>query len=50
MRKLFSNPSIARRLQLGVGVAAGLVLGLTVWFNYRASRDELERENQRRGG
>jgi PAS domain S-box-containing protein len=44
MRELFSNPSIARRLQLGVGVAAALVLGLTVWFNYRASRDELERE------
>src|ERR1019366_8412154 len=44
MRKLFSNRSIARRLQLGVGVAAALVLGLTVWFNYRASRDELERE------
>ena len=44
MKQLFSSHSIARRLQLGVGVAAGLVLGLTVWFNYRVSRDELERQ------
>jgi two-component system, sensor histidine kinase and response regulator len=44
MKELLSNHSIARRLQLGVGVAAGLVLGLTVWFNYRVSRDELERQ------
>jgi hypothetical protein len=44
MKQLFSNHSIARRLQLGVGFAAGLVLGLTVWFNYRASREELERQ------
>ena len=44
MKVLLSNHSIARRLQLGVGVAAGLVLGLTVWFNYRVSRDELERQ------
>jgi two-component system sensor histidine kinase/response regulator len=44
MKQLLSNRSIARRLQLGVGVAAGLVLGLTVWFNYRVSRDELERQ------
>ncbi|MCX6928082.1 MAG: response regulator [Verrucomicrobia bacterium] len=42
MKQLLSNHSIARRLQIGVGLAAGLVLGLTVWFNYRASRDELE--------
>ena len=44
MKELFSHHSIARRLRLGVGVAAGLVLGLTVWFNYRVSRDELERQ------
>ena len=44
MTTLFSNRSIARRLQLSVGVAAGLVLGLTVWLNYRVSRDELERQ------
>jgi hypothetical protein len=44
MKALFSKHSIARRLRLGVGIAAGLVLGLTVWFNYRASRNELERE------
>jgi PAS domain S-box-containing protein len=44
MKQLLSNHSIARRLQLGVGIAAGLVLGLTVWFNYRVSRDELERQ------
>ena len=44
MKQLLANHSIARRLQLGVGVAAGLVLGLTVWFNSRVSRDELERQ------
>jgi two-component system sensor histidine kinase/response regulator len=44
MKKLLSNHSIALRLQLGVGVAAGLVLGLTVWFNYRVSREEVERQ------
>ena len=44
MKELLSNHSIARRLQIGVGVAAGLVLGLTVWFNYRVSRAELERQ------
>ncbi len=44
MKPLFSSHSIARRLQLGVGIAAGLVLGLTVWFNYRVSRQELERQ------
>jgi two-component system sensor histidine kinase/response regulator len=42
MSTLLSNRSIARRLQVGVGLAAGLVLGLTVWFNYRAARSELE--------
>jgi two-component system sensor histidine kinase/response regulator len=42
MKTRFS--SIARRLQLGVGLAAGLVLGLTVWLNYRSSRSELERQ------
>ncbi|HET6406798.1 MAG TPA: cache domain-containing protein, partial [Chthoniobacteraceae bacterium] len=44
MKALLSNRSIARRLQLGVGLAAGFVLGLTVWFNYRTSRAELERQ------
>ncbi|HEY5911096.1 MAG TPA: response regulator [Verrucomicrobiae bacterium] len=44
MKPLLPSHSIARRLQLGVGVAAGLVLGLTLWFNYRVSREELERQ------
>jgi two-component system sensor histidine kinase/response regulator len=44
VNQLISNRSIARRLQLSVGVAAALVLGLTVWFNYRVSRGELERQ------
>jgi two-component system sensor histidine kinase/response regulator len=44
MSTLFSNRSIARRLQLGVGVASALALGLTVWFNYRAARTELEQQ------
>ena len=42
MKAIFANRSIARRLQVGVGLAAGLVLGLTVWFNYRNAREELE--------
>jgi PAS domain S-box-containing protein len=44
MTQLFSKGSIARKLQIGVGVAAVLVLGLTVWFNYRTARSELERQ------
>lgn len=44
MKYLLSNHSIARRLQLGVGLSAGLVFGLTVWFDYRVSREELERQ------
>ncbi len=44
MSELLSNHSIARRLQLSVGLAAALVLGLTVWLNYHVSRDELERQ------
>ncbi|MEI8342428.1 MAG: cache domain-containing protein, partial [Verrucomicrobiota bacterium] len=44
MIQLISNRSIARKLQLGVGLAAGLVLGLTVWLNYRANRTQLEDE------
>jgi two-component system sensor histidine kinase/response regulator len=44
MKKFFSTRSIARKLQLGVGVAAGLVLGLTVWFNYRTGRMELDQQ------
>ena len=44
MKNLVINHSIARRLQVGVGIAAGLVLGLTVWFNYQTSRTELEQQ------
>ncbi|HTY88552.1 MAG TPA: PAS domain S-box protein, partial [Candidatus Acidoferrum sp.] len=44
MNTLFYNHSIARKLQIGVGFAAGLVLGLTVWFNYRTARNELEQQ------
>ena len=44
MNKLFSTRSITRKLQLGVGLAAGLVLGLTVWFNYRTGRTELDEQ------
>jgi PAS domain S-box-containing protein len=44
MTQLFSNRSIARKLQVGVGLAAGLVLGLTVWFNYRSGRAQLEQQ------
>lgn len=44
MKQLLSDRSIARKLQLGVTIAGGLVLGLTVWFNYRISREELERQ------
>ena len=44
MNALFSKRSIARRLQLGVGLATGLLLGLTVWFNYRTGRAELEKQ------
>jgi hypothetical protein len=42
MKALFANRSIARRLQLGVGIATALVLGLAVWFNHRTSREQLE--------
>ena len=42
MKAVFSQRSIARRLQIGVGIATGLILGLTVWFNYRTARTELE--------
>lgn len=44
MKSLVFNHSIARRLQVGVGIAAGLVLGITVWFNYWTSRAELEQQ------
>jgi PAS domain S-box-containing protein len=44
MTQLFLNRSIARKLQVGVGLAAGVVLGLTVWFNYRNARTELEQQ------
>ncbi len=44
----FIQRSIGRRLQFGVGLAACLVLGLTVWFNYRAGRKELVQETNSR--
>jgi hypothetical protein len=44
MKHVFTHHSIARRLQLGVGLAAGLILGLTVWFNYRTERAELDQQ------
>ncbi len=44
MKQVFAQHGIARRLQIGVGLAAGLVLGLTLWFNYRSSRAELEEQ------
>ena len=44
MKSHFLKRSIARRLQFGVGLAACLVLGLTVWFNYRTGRNELSLE------
>jgi PAS domain S-box-containing protein len=44
MKSLLSNRSIALRLQLGVGIATLLVLGLAVWFNYRTGRAELEKQ------
>src|SRR4051812_3020325 len=50
MKQLLANRSIARRLELGVGLAAALVLGLTVWLNYLSSREELERQTNARAG
>ncbi len=44
MKQILTRNSIVRRLQFGVGLAAGLVLGLTLWFNYRNGRDELEQQ------
>jgi len=44
MKPPFIASSIVRRLQLGVGVVTGLLLGLTLWVNHRASRAELERQ------
>jgi HAMP domain-containing protein len=44
MKHVLTHHSIARRLQLGVGIATALVLGLTLWFNYRTGRAELERQ------
>jgi len=48
MNEVFTHLSIARKLQIGVGLAAGLVLGLTLWFNYRTSRAELEQQTNNR--
>jgi PAS domain S-box-containing protein len=44
MKHVLTHQSIARRLQLGVGIATALVLGLTLWFNYRTGRAELEQQ------
>jgi PAS domain S-box-containing protein len=44
MKQVIARHSIARRLQLGVGLAAGLVLGLALWINYRNGRAELEQQ------
>ncbi len=44
MKSSFTSKSIARRLQLVVGIAAGVVLGLTLWFNYRTAHAELEEQ------
>ena len=48
MKHGFTRHRIARRLQISVGLVAGLVLGLTLWFNYRTSRDELEQQTNAR--
>jgi len=42
MKLPLSTRSLVLRLQLGVGLLTGFVLGLTVWLNYRSSRAELE--------
>ena len=48
MKPLFTTSSIARGLQLGVGAATLVVLGLAVWFNYRTGRAELEKQTNTR--
>jgi PAS domain S-box-containing protein len=44
MNTIISNRSIARRLQLSVGLAAAVVFGCTAWFHYRTARTEIERQ------
>jgi len=44
MKLPYISRSISRRFQVGVGLTAGLVLGFTVWLNYRTGRAELERQ------
>ncbi len=44
MKQPFFNLSITRKLQISVGITAGLVLGLTLWINYHTSRAELEHQ------
>ncbi len=48
MKRLLLKSSIASRLQLGVGLATLLVLGVAVWFNYRTGRAELEKQTNNR--
>jgi len=40
--------SISRQLQVYVGAAAALALGLTVWMGYRVTRHELELQTNAR--
>ncbi len=48
MRTSFSHLSIASKLRYGVGLAAGLVLGVTLWINYQSERTELEAQTNAR--
>src|SRR5262245_53023590 len=38
----FCQRSISRQLQVYIGAAAAVALGLTVWVGYRVTRNELE--------
>ncbi len=49
MSKNFFSRSISRQLSFGVGLAAALVLALTEWMNFQASRAELVRQSDNQG-